>query len=523
LFFIVLGVAFASAAWLRIRSFGVAGPSAPTVAAGTNSATPSSPQVNAGDAQPLPASSRMDDVVTSPSQTSTAAGRTRDARYEQLLRSARLLPASANATPGAGGNAPIAPVPKPNPPSLLDRVVKPIASALGINRSNASSAQGMAKPPSTQPSKGSGDEGATDPNNPDNERDEDSDVTPPRLLAAEFVPPVVQDGEMTTFTVAVTDDISGVKSISGVVASPSGAQQGFACQSDGVEGSNRFLSRLTIPKEAAEGQWVVKYLSLSDNAGNSTNLVYGQNLPPTASFKVVSSASDSKGPTLKAIWLDQQAMTAGEKNEVFVEAEDDKSGVSLVSGVFVSPTKQARIGFGCRLGSNNIWQCPVNPPSCLECGGWQLEQVQLQDKANNMTTVRPDNQLVAQVNLNVSGKECDKTPPVIVSLSLDPQVVSNAEGGVIRITAEATDDQCGVASLSGVSMPPANASNTRIYFPFRQVTEGGNLFVGEIVVPKHAPSGTWTIGWIQALDKGHNLKAYSAGDPVLANVTFRVE
>lgn len=521
MFFIVLGVAFASAAWMRIRSLDSSPATTEPVAATAtdSSTTPSNPQVQNA---PIPMTAVEGTGVALPMRDASSAARARDARYEELLRTSP--PGVRGNAASAGGTAPIAPVPKPNPPSLLERGIKPIASALGIGRSNQPSAQGMSKPPSTQPAKGGGDEGASnDPNNAKNERDEDSDVTPPRLLAADFIPPTVQDGEITTFTVIVIDDISGVKSISGVVGSPSGAQQGFACQSDGLEGSNRFISRLTVPKEAAEGQWVVKYLSLSDNAGNTTNLVYGQNLPASASFKVISSASDSKGPTLKAIWLDQQAMNAGEKNSVFVQAEDDKSGVSLVSGVFVSPSKQARIGFGCRLGANNIWECPVNPPSCLECGGWQLEQVQLQDKANNMTTVRPDNPLVGQVNLNMSGKECDKTPPELVALTLDPLTVSNAEGGVIRVTAEATDDQCGVASLSGVAMPPASESNSRIYFSFRQVTEGGNIFTGEIPVPKHAASGIWTIGWIQALDKGHNLKQFSAGDPVIARVTFKVE
>ena len=89
-------------------------------------------------------------------------------------------------------------------------------------------------------------------------------------------------------------------------------------------------------------------------------------------------------------------MRAGEKNTVFVQAEDDKSGVSLVSGVFVSPSKQARIGFGCRAGANGTWECTVSPPACLDCGAWQLEQIQLQDKANNMATFRGDNQIVAR-------------------------------------------------------------------------------------------------------------------------------
>ena len=95
---------------------------------------------------------------------------------------------------------------------------------------------------------------------------------------------------------------------------------------------------------AAEGVWVVKYLTLADNAGNTVNLNSGTGaLPPTASFRVVSSASDSTGPQLKAVWIERPAMRAGDKNTIFVQAEDDKAGVSLVSGVFVSPTKVARV------------------------------------------------------------------------------------------------------------------------------------------------------------------------------------
>lgn len=447
--------------------------------------------------------------------TSTAA-RTRDQRYQELLRSA---PPSTG-TAAQASNAQIAPVANPNPPApMLERVAKPVAKVSGVNRP-LQPPQAMA---ARQPQGSGGPNTRVDsPKEPEEKRDEDSDVTPPRLVGAEFVPPQVQDGEQTTFFATVTDDLSGVRSISGVVVSPSGAQQGFACQREGEGG--RFFARITVPKDAAEGQWMVKYLSLADNAGNTINLNVSQgSLPGSASFRVTSSGSDSKGPTLKAVWLDQSSMGAGEKNQVSVQAEDDKSGVNLVSGVFVSPSKQARIGFGCRSVSGSLWQCPVTPPTCVDCGSWQLEQVQLQDKANNMTTVRADNPVVGNVRLELYGKECDNSPPVITSLSVDPPVVSNAEGGVIRITAIATDNQCGVANLSGVALPPANAGNTRIYIPFKPAGEGTDTYVGEIVVPQHAPSGTWTIGWIQALDKGHNLKAYSSSDPVIARVTFRVE
>lgn len=404
------------------------------------------------------------------------------------------------------------------PPSLLDRVVKPIASALGINRS--APPQTMAsRTPQTQPSTTDTTKTSTNGDvDANGERDEDSDVTPPRLMSAEWVPPQVRDGDQTMFSANVVDDISGVKSVSGVLVSPSGGPQGFSCQREAETG--RFLANITIPKDAAEGFWTVKYLTLTDNAGNTVNLSSSQGTLMVGNLKVTSSESDSKGPTLTAIRLENQSMQAGEKNQVFIQAEDDKSGVNLVSGVFVSPSKQARIGFGCRV-QDVMWQCPLTPPACVECGPWVLEQVQLQDKANNITTVRADNPLVAQVHLEVFGKECDGTPPTLVSLALEPTTVSNAEGGVIRVTAVATDAQCGVASLSGVAVPSSGSS--KIYFSLRPLSEGSNTFIGEIQVPQHTPSGIWTIGWIQALDKGHNGKPYSANDPVISRVSFRVE
>jgi len=494
-------VGFAAAAWLRVRSYDE--PAGKKTATAAGNATAEVPEIVTETDTPVESSTIVETTDTA------AAARAREQRYQELLRSAP------PGTPpqSAEGTVPAAPVQKVTPPTLLDRVVKPIASALGINRP-APQPQAMAtqKPPPQPPATETTGE-------PKNESDAESDVTPPRVVAVEFLPALVQDGEQTTFAAIVTDDKSGARGLSGVIASPSGAQQGFASQKEGDTG--RFSARITIPKDAAEGIWSVKYLTVSDNAGNSINLNMGQGLPPNASFRVTSASSDSKGPTLRAVRLDTPSMSAGDKNQVWVEAEDDKSGVSLVSGVFVSPTKQARIGFGCRL-ANNIWQCPVNPPSCVDCGAWQLEQIQLQDKANNMTTVRADNPIVANVHLELFGKDCDKEPPVLTSLTVDPAVVSNTTGGVIRVTATATDEPCGVASLSGVAWPPpASKSTTRLYFPFRPTT--GDTFVGEIQVPASVASGTWTIGWVQALDKGHNQKAYSPSDPVIARVTFTVE
>ncbi|HUP58885.1 MAG TPA: hypothetical protein VNA69_00550 [Thermoanaerobaculia bacterium] len=501
--------------WLRLRSFDA-----------DATLTTAEVAVTAASATDTPPSRETYYVIDDPGPgvpaTSSQQARAREKRYEELLRAAppgEPQPQQGEATSRITSATPAQQTP---PPTLLQRVVKPIADALGRKR------QAPQTPPQMQPSRNASaaPQKTTSSGNPEPQAeknpltDEDSDVAPPRLLSLDFTPPVVQDGEQTIFAAMVMDDLSGVQSVSGVIVSPSGAQQGFACQREGDTG--RYIARITVPREAASGTWSIRYLTLTDNARNTISLNPQQGtLPGNANFRVMSSASDSIGPVLKAVWLEQPSMSAGQKNNVMVQTDDDKSGVGLVSGVFLSPSRQARIGFACRNTGGDMWQCPISPPACGDCGVWQLEQVQMQDKANNMTTARGDNAHVGPVKLQLMGDACDSTAPVLTSLSLAPPVVSNKETSVVIVTAMATDNQCGVASLSGQAFAPAGISS-RIPFSFR-ATGDGQTFIGEIKVDVHTPSGIWTIGWMQALDKGHNMRTYTASDPAIANVTFRVE
>lgn len=439
----------------------------------------------------------------------------RERRYQELLRTA----------------PPPAP-PAAEKPSLFQRMVTPIATALGMNKPQPPPAAPRPQPQPHQPqpqaqqasnrNPPSSNPATENPNNPQQVDDPETDIQPPQLLTASFDPPQIADGETTTFAVMVADNLSGVRSVSGVITSPSGSMQGFACTREGE--TNRYLARVTVPADAPDGVWIVKYLTLSDNVSNSVNLNYAQGgLPQTASFRVTSAGADASGPQLRAIRIDRPAMRAGDKNMIFVEADDDKAGVSLVSGVFVSPSKSARIGFGCRLGAQGAWECPLSPPTCLDCGVWRLEQVQLQDKANNLATFRMDNQLVQSIVVDISADRCDAAPPVVTALQLDPPAVSNAQASIIRVVATVIDEGgCGVASLSGQAVPPGGIGGQRRYVSFEPSADG-QTYIGKLEIPQFAAKGQWSIAWIQALDKGHNLRAYSTSDPVVARATFRVE
>ncbi len=449
--------------------------------------------------------------------TTTMTQSERERRYNELLRAA---PPTAT---GAGAGVSATTQTTEPERSLLSRV----AEAVGITHAKPQPPPVQPPPtppmmsPNSQPSTSSSSPAPRDPKHTEADDDPDSDLNPPQLIGVEFIPAAIQDGESTLLAVTAQDNLSGVRSISGVIGGPSGTVQGFACQREGE--TNRYVTRVTVPKDAAPGVWLVKYLTLTDNASNSVNLTVSQGaLPPTANFRVTSSDADTTAPTLSAVRLERAAMRAGDKNTVFVVADDDKTGVTSVNGVFVSPGKQARLAFGCRLGTTGSWECPLTPPSCLDCGVWRLEQVQLQDKANNMATIRADNPLLQTVVVDISGDACDSVPPALSMLTLDPVVVSNVEGGNIQVRATIEDDGCGVASLSGQAVPADNVGGQHAYFSLAPSGDG-RTFIGTLSVQKHAAKGTWTIAWLQALDKGHNLKQYPANDPIIARATFRVE
>jgi len=508
----MLTVAFATAVMVRVRSYTVKtateSSSPSTIAATASARSGSTGQRTAFE--PLPAGSPAETTSSSISPVATKsspAAMTRAQRFRELLAAGISAIAPSAAPVAAQQLTPQPkPVPLPPPPKAASRQQAP----------NAQRPQGSTGGPN-QSGSGSGDKPKTPPADP---KDPNSDTVPPQLLSIAFDPPQVQDGGDTTLVVTATDDLSGIRGISGTLTSPNGkAVQGFAQQRDGE--TMRYISRIHIPEKAEEGMWKVSFLTMSDMATNSVTLSSAQGtLPPTAVLKVISSASDSTAPALRNVWLDRRAMRAGEHNTLFVDASDEKSGIHLVAAVFLSPSKLARIGVGCQKGSNDVYQCDIMPPTCLDCGDWTLEQVQMQDNANNFATVRSENPAVAAIRLNISADTCDNTPPVLQGLQLSrTEIFMGRDEPVIEITAQVTDDTCGIGGVSGQIVGPGSSSSGT-FFSFMQ--REGNTFVGTIRLHANSARGVWRLQSVTVNDKGQNLKIYYGNDPLLARAQFTV-
>ena len=473
-----------------------------------------------------PAGGAESETETTATQAATTAriSAERDARYRELLSSppaggskqaAKAAPVSNVSNTSASAVAA-----KPTKPSLFSRIVSPIVNAFTGGGGNA-----QRPPPSNGQPKNNNSSGDTPKPDP---KDPNSDITAPQLMGVEFAPNSIHDGEETLLAVTATDDMSGVRTVSGNIVSPSGALQGFALQREG-EGSNRFLTKILIPKEAASGTWHINYLNLTDNASNSVTLSWQQGMiPQNGAFTVTSSRSDTTPPTLKAVWLDRPTMKIGDKNFVYVQADDDKSGVNNVSGVFLSPSGFARVGFGCRnQDGTNMWQCDLTPPASADCGDWKLEQVQLQDKANNMTAVRADNAIIAGVRVNITSDLCDNKQPVVQSITLDATAIGVP--GTVNVMIFAMDEGAGISSISGqfnyAGQVSPNTQAAHLFFSCRPAGDPSqNMWTGPVAVvdPKQA-RGIYRLGSLQVIDKANNVRLYSANDPMIAKVTFRVQ
>lgn len=462
-------------------------------------------------------------IVEADGTTSTESATSRAQRFRELL--AAPLPAASGNTsnPAPTAVAIPQPQPKPEPQSTFSKIVTPIVNAVRSIGGSSEKTKSVtaSQQQSTTTKQPQPQQPGTEPNPPADPNDKTSDSIAPQLLGVEFSPPQVQDGQEALLIITANDNLSGVRNISGSVTSPTGkALQGFSAQHDGD--SPRYIGRIQVPRDAEEGPWHINFLSLSDNASNTVHVTYAQSgLLQNAILRVSSSRPDSTPPTVKTVWLERRAMNAGEKNTVFVQAVDDKSGVQLVTGVMLSPTGIARLGFGCHVTDNDIWACELATPKKLDCGEWKVEQIQLQDKANNMGTER--GATVSGVRLQIMSEACDSTPPEMRSFVLDPLTIGNSGKEIVHVTAVVTDDNSGVASVSGQAAGPTAPGQEppRAFFSLRPSGDG-QTWTGEIVVPVLAAKGTWSVMWVSALDDARNSKSYSRNDPVLANAAFQV-
>jgi hypothetical protein len=366
---------------------------------------------------------------------------------------------------------------------------------------------------------------AETPTSPD---DPQSDHQPPAFQSLRFDPPEIKDGGLAVLSVTASDELSGVKFVSGTVQSPSAtASVPFTAYDE--TGAGVFTVGIAIPHQAETGDWFVSSLQIVDKADNPLTLKFAKDtVPQGGSLRVVSAESDSTAPTVHGVSLDKGQLNPGETNRVVVDVDDDRSGVAKVTGAFQSPSKSAFIPFTCRPAANaSAWAADVPVPANAECGEWTLRHLMVADNANNTAVLSGDDPQWGRVGFLVaSSGPCDAEPPVIDAMSFAPATVSNSAAVDIVLSVAAHDEGSGVASLFGRIEGPPSPQGQVARIPFECAPDPRDPeapMTAKISVPQFAAKGIWSVIWVQVTDKANNTRPYYKDDPALAGGVFRVE
>lgn len=232
-----------------------------------------------------------------------------------------------------------------------------------------------------------------------------NDTTPPGVISFECYPILVDtnsDAKTITFTVHLTDDLSGIGSnpqarfrspsqnqFTDVVFSPTTL----------VSGNNLnglYVSTLTLPQYSESGIWTVEYLFLMDQVGNQRWL-YSSDLASlnfSTTFSNTAVADDSSPPNAISFELDPIAINTNltSQNITFtVHITDDLSGVgSNPQARFRSPSQNqfadAVFSVDTLISGNEldgIYRTSMLLPKYSEIGDWYIEYLFLMDKVGN--------------------------------------------------------------------------------------------------------------------------------------------
>jgi hypothetical protein len=361
-----------------------------------------------------------------------------------------------------------------------------------------------------------------------------SDTTPPTLVSFSFSPTsvdVTAGPQSVTFTLGVTDDLSGVASAYIKLMSPSGKQSlEETAYSFFANPLNVTLqTTISIPQFSESGVWKVESISLFDLVGNratlSTTFLATMGFPTDL---MVISIQDLTPPQLTSVSLTPSTIDVSNGPQtvtVNLGVKDALSGANFICnpscpGLYVlSPSGHAQkgvVGLGLALISgtpqNGMWQGKLTLPQFSEAGAWSIF-IGLADAAGNSSNL--DSAALKAMGftntLNVKSVPSDGSPPNLAGFSFSPTFIDTSTGAQnVTLTFQLTDDLSGVDFLAIVFVSQSGGQ-IQILFggltnPFTLVagTPLNGTWKGTLTFPKFSEAGTWSVSEVSLEDTALN-------------------
>jgi hypothetical protein len=368
------------------------------------------------------------------------------------------------------------------------------------------------------------------------------DVTPPTLLSVSVSPNPVdaqQSPQTVTIQLGASDNLSGVdfeepQFIYDAVTftSPSGNETinvrgaTFSLVS-GNTMNGVWQSTFTVSNYSESGAWTLTEVTFPDAVGNfqaynATQLA----ALGLATTLTVESTPDTTPPQLTGLTLTPASVNVSAGPQTITATftlTDNLSGVFFPTGAnnsFVfqisSPSgkqSQSRSGYDFKMVSgiptNGTWEITFPIPQYSEPGTWSIQQLTLQDAANNSVTLSAAaiSALGLSPYITVASTPSDTVPPQLVSLGFSPQFINTSSSEqTVTVTLTATDNLSGVnwdaesptlGFVRGVTFTSPSSQQSLFVGVFDELqlvagTTTNGTWTGTLTFPALSEPGTWT-------------------------------
>lgn len=207
---------------------------------------------------------------------------------------------------------------------------------------------------------------------------EPADTEKPEFIHAEFEKEQYQPGEEVVLRIEAKDDQSGMEWVFASIQHLVSKDYTFRGFSNEVDGYHEV--RFQLPTNALNGEYGIQYLTLSDRAGNETNV-----FDAAATFTVIGGSDDTEPPTLRNITIEKPQYKQGEQVHINIDAVDESGVKSVYLYLWHKETGVQYNAFATNNGESFDFSrdLPLNAP----LGEYEVFAVYLEDNLGNQTNL----------------------------------------------------------------------------------------------------------------------------------------
>jgi hypothetical protein len=331
-----------------------------------------------------------------------------------------------------------------------------------------------------------------------------------------------KSGETVTWSLDVTDEPSGVKSVEASIANIESGYSSYQTASYNEE-TNRYDVTMDVDENTQPGKWSIQFVDLTDNEGNTTDIAdsttynWGTFDFRKASVDVVSetgNVNDTMPPVVKGVSVDKKEAAPEETVTVSVDAQDDLSGVKSVYVYVQNGYDDDYSGDAIYNEESGKYELKIPITYAMRSGNWSVYSITLADNMDHYSYNNSwDGNDFSAANFTVVPN--DILWPTISGVSVDKKEAK--PGDTVTISLDVKDDKSGVNSIY-VGLK-GDYDSTGGFATYNEETQKYEL---EIPVTETTYPGLWRIENLSIYDNAGNGGAYHSVDYDFSAAEFTV-